>query len=259
MRATFTFLFLLNIAAGVASAQSVTQHKPDADRLGMTCAQILKMSSSEWIVYFGQKAQTDKTSSPDAIFKANVVYGKCYDVRTEALAASLARAGKGPSKAARADFAGFEAALKDFSAIALADTQPVADAQKRSYAALYEKQFRYGFYEKYQPKGGNAGDVAQKSAPSAGPPNQPKDSKSSASAAAAPAAASDTDEMTKAKNRVGELLGAAPEEKLHELHAAFGAILGQHEVDYATRLAVYRYAIFLLEPTSGKSSYAPPF
>jgi hypothetical protein len=67
------------------------------------------------------------------------------------------------------------------------------------------------------------------------------------------------DEVTKAKNRFGELLGALPDEKLHELHAAFGRVLGLHEVDAATRLAVYRYAVFLLEPSSKEGSYPPPF
>jgi len=65
--------------------------------------------------------------------------------------------------------------------------------------------------------------------------------------------------MSKAKNRFGELIGVLPDEKLHELHAAFGAILGLHEVDDATTLAVYRYAIFLLEPSSGQGTYPPAF
>ena len=73
--------------------------------------------------------------------------------------------------------------------------------------------------------------------------------------------------MTKAKNRFGELLDALPEDKLHALHAAFGNIVGLHPINSATQLALYRYAIFVLEPLPAPNSldsrspakpFAPP-
>lgn len=259
MRTAIRIVLLLTAAAGIASGQTSSKQKPDADGLGMTCAQILKMTSAEWIDYFGQKTQTAAPNGPSGISRATTAYGKCYDARTDTLAASVARSGKGPSKAARADFSDLEAALKDFTAKALVDAEPAADAQKRAYAALYEKQFRYEFYQAYEPKSAKPTVAASKPAPSAETPATQKNSAQAASSKSPQAASSDTDEMTKAKNRFGELLGALPDEKLHELHAAFGAIFGLHEVDSATQLAVYRYAIFLLEPSSGESSYPPPF
>jgi len=256
MRSGIRIVVLLTTTAGIAFAQTAPKHKRDADRSGMTCAEILKMSSTEWIAYYGEKEQP----APDeaaGVARATAAYGKCYAARTDSLAVTLAKSRKGPTKAARADFAGFEAALKNFSAQALVDAQPAADAQKRALAALYEMQFRYDFYRGFEPK--------------ILPPGAPVQSMTSMAAdekkepAPAPAKGStqkppiETDEMTKAKNRFGELLGALPDEKLHELHAAFGDILGLHEVDDETKLAVYRYAIFLLEPNSGKASYPPAF
>ncbi len=262
MRAAIRVTFLLNIVTCIASAQTTSMHKPEPDRLGMTCADILKMSSTEWVGYFGERTQVSAVDKGAGVTRAAGAYGKCYDARTDALVAALAKDRRGPSKAARADFASFEVALKEFSAKALAEAQPAADSRKRALAALYEEQFRYDFYQGYQPK--------------ILPPSNPVKSISSMAAAdenkepahavaRTPANSStqrtpiETDEMSKAKNRFGELLGALPEERLHELHASFGGILGLHEVDRATTLAVYRYAIFLLEPTSGPTSYPPPF
>jgi hypothetical protein len=46
---------------------------------------------------------------------------------------------------------------------------------------------------------------------------------------------------------------------MHELHRAFGEVIGTHQISEPTRLAVYRYAIFILEPASATPSYQPPF
>ena len=56
---------------------------------------------------------------------------------------------------ARGNFGDFDHALNDFTAKALAATDPPADAQKKAYAALYAKQFRYDFYREYQQKNFN--------------------------------------------------------------------------------------------------------
>jgi len=258
MRAAIRVVVLLSVVTRIASAQTTPKHRLDPDRLGLTCVDILKMSSTEWVAYFADKAQPPAADKASEVTRAAAAYGKCYDAKTDQLAASLAKSGKGPSKAARADFASFEAALRAFTEKALADAQPPADTQKHALAALYEKQFRYDLYHGYELKILPPGSPA-KSMTSMAPAdaNRP--------ATAAPAqnpgrkASVETDEMSKAKNRFGELLGALPDEKLHELHASFGAILGLHEVDEATTLAVYRYAIFLLEPTSEHPSYPPPF
>ena len=261
MRAAIGIILLLSTAAGITSAQTAPQHKQDPDRLGVTCAGMLKMTSTEWIAYFGEKVQTAAADKAASVARATAVYGKCYDARTDLLAASLAKSGKGPSKAARADFAGFETALKNFSAKALADAQPAADEEKRAVAALYEKQFRYDFYHRYEPRIPAPPAAPAKSVTTLGTVTPPKISEAPPSAPGTSSRKTpiETDEMSKAKNRFGELIGVLPDEKLHELHAAFGAILGLHEVDDATTLAVYRYAIFLLEPSSGQGTYPPAF
>ena len=65
--------------------------------------------------------------------------------------------------------------------------------------------------------------------------------------------------VTEAKNHFGELLDALPEDKEHQLHAAFGDIVGRSQMSEATRLEIYRYAIFLLEPPSATPFSPPPF
>ncbi len=236
-------LLLLAILPGPVSAQSGPRQKPDPDQLGMTCAQILQMTSSDWIARIA--AMDD--SVEDGQLRGIRVYGQCYDERTDRLAVSLARSGKGPLMGARGDFRDFDAALKDFTAMALAATTtewPTAPL-KSAYAALYEKQFRYAFYQGFESKSPKAARDAKPRAPAASAGTAPAASSPNTSSAKAP---NEVDEMTNAKNRFGELLGALPEDKLHELHAAFGKILGLHAASPATQLAVYRYAIFLLEP-----------
>ena len=65
--------------------------------------------------------------------------------------------------------------------------------------------------------------------------------------------------MTAAKNRFGELLDALPDDKMHALHSAFGDIVSRGEMSEETGLAVYRYAIFLLEPENAEPFSPPPF
>jgi hypothetical protein len=195
-----------------------------ADRLGMTCAQILQMTSIDWVTKF-----TDK-NGPDTAARATAGYGKCYDARTDGLAAALAKKAAGPQKKARADFLEFETAVKAFTAKALADVQPPPDTAKAAYINLYEKQFRYDFYRSYEDKDPN-------------PQLTPEDN----------------DQFGKAKNRFGELLGLLPEDKSHEVHEAFGDIVGPHPVSLPMKLVLYRYAIFLLEPPTEKPFAPRPF
>lgn len=244
------------------SAASQSQSRPrlnaDADRLGMTCAQILQMSSSDWVAKF---AAADSVSQ-DTQLRAVRAYGQCYDERTNRLAATLGRGGKGPLMGARGDFGDFDNALKDFTARALSATNPPANAAKTALAGLYEKQFRYAFYESYEKKAPNplsrsphSGAAKDSSgALSAASPASPL-STSTASSLPEPGranqpAANSSDPLARAKNRFGELLGALPEDKIHEVHAAFENVMVAHPIDTAAELAIYRYAIFVLEPPS---------
>jgi len=218
-------LALILPLSGPAFAAAAQKQATSADRLGLTCAQILQMTSDGWVKKFISVKDATALSTIQAIS----VYGKCYDARTNRLAASLGKSGKGPLMGARGNFADFERALNDFTAKALAATEPPADAQKKAYAALYEKQFRYDFYREYEQKNFNP------------PPLTPEES----------------DVFTKAKNHFGELLGLLPEDEMHQLHRAFGEIFAAGGVPDATKVAVYRYAIFLLESPT-EAPYSPP-
>jgi hypothetical protein len=194
--------------------------------MGLTCAQILQMSSADWVARFNK----EKDAPPEGAPRAIASYGKCYDARTDGLAATLAKKGAGPLKNARRNFLGMESALKEFAAKAVADAQPAPNATKVAYVNLYEKQFRFEFYRAYAQKDLN-------------PALTPEES----------------DQVGKAKNRFGELLGLLPEDKAREVHEAFGEIVGTHEINLPMKLALYRYAIFVLEPPSETPFSPPPF
>jgi hypothetical protein len=204
----------------------------DLDRLGQTCAQMLKMSSSDWVSYFvnktGQEVATDK---PPAILRAVASYGKCYDERTSHLGAALGKSGKGPLMGANGNFRDFQKALDDFTTKALAATHKDPGTQPAAYATLYEKQFRYQFYQSYAQK-----DFLSR-------PLTPEES----------------DEFAKAKNHFGEVLGLLPDETLHPVHAAFRQIFDSAPVSDLTKLELYRFAIFLLAPPKDKPFSPPPF
>jgi hypothetical protein len=259
-------LFILALP-GLARAQSKPHPRPDADRLGMTCAQILKMTSAEWILSFNDKTHLATADNPAGVPRAIAVYGKCYDARTDSLAAALTRSGKGPNKAARADFAAFETALKDFAAKALADAAPPADEQKKAYAALYEKQFQYEFYQEHEAKTPNAVRPSPPATKSSAPlvatppvhPDSPPPAASGGGATAEERARSDADPVTMAKNHFGKLLDALPDDQMHGLHQAFGEVIGPYSPSEEIRLAVYRYAIFVLESPSAVPFSPPPF
>lgn len=228
---TVLLLVLLCCGASFADISQKQTHSaaadPSADRLGLTCVQILGMPSSDWV----KKFNSAKDASASSTIQAIAVYGKCYDARTARLAAALGKSGKGPLMGARGNFRDFEKAVNDFSAKALAATDPPADEVKKAYAALYEKQFRYEFYRQYDQRSFNP------------PPFTPEESL----------------DFTKSKNRFGELLGLLPEEKIHELHAAFGEIFAGGGVPDPTKAAVYRYCIFLLELPAAEPYSPPPF
>jgi hypothetical protein len=224
MKSIYAFALVL-LSCAAPSAEPAQKQSPSADRLGLTCAQILQMPSTDWI----KKFTSAKDSTEPTTIQAISTYGKCYDARTTRLAASLGKSGKGPLMGARGNFGDFEHALNDFSAKALAATDSPAGAEKKAYATLYAKQFRYDFYREY---------VLKNFSPL---PFTPEES----------------DAFTKAKNRFGELLGLLPEDKMHQLHRAFGEIFAAGGVPDATKLAVYRYSIFLLE-SPAETPYSPP-
>ena len=264
-KAIASALFALLAPAFLATqAQTQRQTKPvpkaHVDLLGMTCAQVLQMTSSEWIA----KVTSMDDSQVDGQLRGIAGYGKCYDERTDRLAASLARTRKGPTLRARNSFRAFAAALADFTAKALVDSQPPGDAVKKAYATLYVKVFRYEFYEGYAPK-----PPAPTGAKAAAAEPAPASKTPPAAANAAPSdekqPAAPVPEMTRAKNRFGALLDAMPPEKLHEIHAAFGKIVDVQPIASDHELEVYRYAIFLLEPAArppgaiGNAPGAKPF
>lgn len=256
--AASAIFLLLSPTFCLAQLRSKSTRDTDAVYFGMTCAQILQMRSSEWIA----KIASMDDSWADGQLRGIASYGKCYDERTDRLAASLARSRKGPSVHARRDFRDLMAALDDFTAKALTDSQPPPEALKKAYAALYEKEFRYEFYQGYELKA-SAATHPKTTAPA--PVRVPKVAPAAnPSAAGAKAAKTPVSEMTLAKNQFGELLDAMPPDKLREIHAAFGKVV---ELPIASdeELAIYRYAIFVIEPSapgahaSGPAAAAKPF
>lgn len=263
MRPSIILLFLFGTFYNSAFAQSPPQpqtrqktpHKTapaqssQLDQMGMTCAQILAMTSNEWILHFIEVTHLDAVNNPSGLLRAIAAYGKCYDTRTDRLAASLAKSGKGPLMGARGNFRDFDQALQSFTKKALAESQSPADAVKSAYAALYEKQFRYAFYQSYdQPAVKPAPSASAATAlPSPKPATQPS-AEADAPAIATPPAKKEVDPVTLAKNHFGELLSDLPDNRMHDIHAAFGQILVLNSVGASMQLAIYRYAIFLLEP-----------
>jgi hypothetical protein len=273
MRIVVLICVLVSFASAQTHPPTKSPTRPaNADQLGMTCSEILQMSSTDWIAKFNAA----KGSDAPATIRAINAYGKCYDARTDQLAASLAKSGKGPLMGARGNFQSIEKALKTFTSRALADSQPPADVVKSAYAALYEKEFRYEFYEEYLPKPAPAvGGANSASTPSATSPPAPAatapstTATSSSTAAVDPTVAADArkqaekasnaDPVTQAKNHFGELLGDLPDQRMHDLHSSFGEILGPNSASPQFQLLIYRYAIFLLEPPGGQPFSPPPF
>jgi hypothetical protein len=244
------FISLLFASANFAQAKGAQDQRGNSERLGMTCAQVLAMSSTDWVAKF----TATKGATPKSTVLAMEAYAKCYDARTDRLAASLAKAGKGPLMGARANFHDFEEALNNFTAKAFSVGQTPADAVKTACAALYEKQFRYSFYQSYQQK----------------PPKEPAPTAKDASAALAdpavpatnvqsPSAARITDPMSLAKNRFGEILAALADDERHQIHLAFGEIFEKNSIGEQWKLEIYRYAIFILESPKNTPFSRPPF
>lgn len=215
-----------------------------ADQLGLTCVQILEMTSTDWVSKFNK----GKDASSQGTSRAIAVYGRCYDARTDRLAASLPKTGKGPNVAELKSFRTFDQTLKDFTSKTLASIEPPGDPVKSAYAALYQKGFRYEFFQTYAT---GAAKASASAANASGPPG-----------GAPPTATSSTDKndpFTRAKNHFGELLGLLPEDRRHEVHAAFGRMFAGNTFAEEKKLEIYRYAIFLLGPSSDKPFSPPPF
>jgi hypothetical protein len=228
------FVVLISVCLTHATAAQTNAARPnpgDADRLGLTCAQILQKSSRDWILYFNEKTSLAAVDNPSGILRAIAAYGQCYDARANHLAAILGKNGKGPLMGARGNFGDFQKALDDFTEKALAAANKQPGTVPAAYAALYEKQFRYEFYQKYTQR----------------------------NPATRPLTAEESEEFSKAKNRFGELLGLLPEDQAHIVHAAFSGIFVSGAVNDVSKLEVYRYAIFLLESPKDTPFSPPPF
>ncbi|HEY4949222.1 MAG TPA: hypothetical protein VIH88_02715 [Candidatus Acidoferrales bacterium] len=232
MKLLCAFLIVLVLApAGFAQAKPAQAKAADLDRLGLTCAQILQMTSTAWVAHFAEKAGNANNATAPAAVRAITAFGKCYEARTNQLAASLGKSGRSPLMGALGNFRDFQKALDDFTtkALAVSDKQP--GSQEAAYAPLYAKQFRYEFYQRFEQRiSGNRPLTAEESA-----------------------------EYSKAKNRFGEFLGLLPEDKAHIIHAAFSHIFDGGPVTDVTKLEVYRFAIFVLESPKDTPFSPPPF
>jgi hypothetical protein len=222
---------LILAPAGFPQAKPAQTRAADPDRLGLTCAQILQKSSGDWIVYFNEKTGLTATNSAIGVLRPIAVYGKCYDARTDQVAASLGKSGRGPLMGALGNFRDFQKSLDDFTAKALAVSNKAPGTQETAYAVLYEKQFRYEFYQRYALR------LSE---------NRPLTAEESA-------------EYSKAKNRFGEFLGLLPEDKAHIIHAAFSQIFDGGPVTDVTKLELYRFAISVLESPQDTPFSPPPF
>jgi hypothetical protein len=233
MKLFSALLIALTLApAGFPQAKPAQTKAADADRLGLTCAQILQMTSTAWVAHFAEKTGTPNNAAaqPSAV-RAITAYGKCYEARTNQVAASLGKSGRGPLMGATGNFRDLQKALDDFTAKALAAANKLPGTQDAAYAALYEKQFRYEFYQRYELRlSENRALTAEESA-----------------------------EYSKAKNRFGEFLGLLPEDQAHILHAAFSQIFDGGPVSDVTKLKLYLFAIFVLESPKDTPFSPPPF
>jgi hypothetical protein len=224
-------IFLMLAPAAFPQAKAAQTKAADADRLGLTCAQILQMTSTAWVAQFMEKTGTANNAAAPVAVRAITAYGKCYEARTNQVAASLGKSGRGPLMGALGIFRDFQNALDDFTAKALTATDKQPGTREAACAALYEKQFRYEFYQKYE---------LRLSA------NRPLTTEEAA-------------EYSKAKNRFGEFLGLLPEDQAHIMHAAFSHIFDSGPVSDVTKLELYRFAISVLESPKDKPFSAPPF
>jgi len=232
MKTIFVVMFSVYLTHATTAQTKTTPANPGgADRLGLTCAQILQKSSQDWIAYFHDKKGLTAVNEATSVLPPMASYGKCYDARTDHLAATLGKSGKGPLMGARGNFGDFQKALNDFMAKALAAANKQPGTVQAAYAGLYQKQFRYEFYQKYTQKNSTARPLTPEEA----------------------------EEFSKAKNRFGELLGLLPEDQAHIVHAAFSEIFVSGAVNDVTKLEVYRYAIFLLESPKDNPFSPPPF
>lgn len=230
MKMIFVVLISVCLTPSTTAQTKTARPNPGDDRLGLTCAQILQKSSQQWVLYFNQKSGHAAGEAAGTL-SAIAAYSKCYDARTSHLAAILGSSRKGPLMGARGNFGDFQKALDDLTVKALAASNKQPDTPEAAYAALYQKQFRYEFYQKYTQK----------------------------NPLARPLTADESVELSKAKNRFGELLGLLPEDQAHIVHAAFSRIFVSGAVNDLTKLEVYRYAIFLLESPKDTPFSPPPF
>src|ERR1700675_1453876 len=142
---------LMLAPAGFPQAKPAQTKVSDPDRLGLTCTQVLQMTSTAGVAHFAEKAGTpNNAAAQPAAVRAITAYGKCYEARTNQLAASLGKSGRSPLMGALGNFRDFQKALDDFTtkALAVSDKQP--GSQEAAYVALYGKQFRYEFYQRYE-------------------------------------------------------------------------------------------------------------
>ena|SRR5271154_2231982 len=76
-------LFFLTITGGSCHAQHAAQKQANAaDQLGMSCAQILQMSSIDWVTQFNGKVNQTKNANPGATGRADEPATRALKLRT---------------------------------------------------------------------------------------------------------------------------------------------------------------------------------
>jgi hypothetical protein len=222
---TDLFLLLISLFAYAQSGQSQTS---PADMLGMTCSQILAKGSSAWMnAYSGSKSD-----GTPWIEQGLAIFGDCYDKRTDDLAASLTKSGKGPLMGGLGNLQDMQTDLQNFTTQALAATASDGTYSRirAAYAMLYQKQFRYLFYAGYM-------------SPDTEVP-----------------VASDPQQLNQAKERLGELISQYKGKQGENLQDAFDTFrTSAIEGCGIPELQVYEYAISILQSPSDPPFSRPPF
>ncbi|HEV2613394.1 MAG TPA: hypothetical protein VGV92_01660 [Gammaproteobacteria bacterium] len=190
------------------------------------CSAILTQTSNSWA--------NQKTSTPD-IEDALAQYGNCVDQDTQQLHTQMLKTNNYPLMGANGDFQDFTAALDNFTAIALklsAAGGTSYDSIHYAYAELYKKQFKLLFYADYINKTSDPLITRLRSQ------QQPN--------------------LKYLKNYFEKTLLTYSPQQREILQHAFTRMISQSSFGEMHQKYIYLYAIFVIEPPSGKA-FADPF
>ena len=183
------------------------------------CSTMLKQSAHTWA--------NQKSSTPD-IEDAIAQYGNCVDQDTQQLYTKMLKTGNYPLMGANGDFQDFSTALNNFTDLALKanTTSGTYDRIQYAYAKLYQKQFKLLFYADYINNTKDPLILRLKKNP------QPN--------------------LKELNAYFNQILLNYPPAKRKALLTAFTQMTTQSMFGEMHQPYIYRYAIFILEPPSGK-------